>query len=307
MALTYDQISGITQKKFIPKLYDNVFLGNPLLKKMKEKSYKKIDGGTSILVPLEYAETSASAWYSGAQTLDTTDNDVFTAAEYGWKQLYANISISGIDKYKNMGDSQIIDFVKSKVKNAEKVMAKKLSVGIYSDGTSDPLSIAGLRSIVSASNTVGGISQSTNSFWRAQVDSSTTTLNLAAVQTLFNAASEDSDQPNFIVSTKANFNRFWSLLQPQQRFVDKDSASAGFSSLMFNGVPWVSDTNAPANYIYLLNLNYLHLFVHSKRDMEFVPFSSPVNQDVELAKVYWLGAMGASNNRFQAVMSAVTA
>lgn len=306
MALTYNQINSITQNKFIPKLYDNVFLGNPLLRKLKEKSYKKIDGGEVILVPLEYAEASASDWYSGAETLDTTDNEQFTAASFSWKQLYANISISGIDEHKNMGDSQIVDFVKAKVKNAEKTMLKKLSVGIYSDGT-DPQSIVGLRDIVAVNQTLGGISQTDNSWWRGQVDSTTTTLSINGMQTSFNLASEDNDQPNYIVGTKANYNRFYALLQPQQRFIDKDEAKAGFSSLMFNGVPFVSDSNCPSGFLYFLNLNYLHLFVHSKRDMSFQPFAEPVNQDVKLAKIYWLGAMGASNLRFNAVQSALTA
>lgn len=306
MALTYSQITAITQNKFIPKLYDNVFLGNPLLRKMKEKSYKKIDGGDTILVPLEYSDSASSDWYSAAETLDTTDVDVFTAAIYSWKQLYATVTISGLDEHKNMGDSQIVDFVKSKVKNAEKVLAKKMSLGVYSDGT-DPQSIIGLRKMVSTSNTVGGIDQSANSWWRAQVDSSTTTLGLSALQTQFNAATEDNNQPNYIVGTKANYNRFYALLQPQQRFIDKDEAKAGFSSLMFNGVPFVSDTNAPANYVYMLNLDYLHLFVHQKRDMVMEPFAQPINQDVKVAKIFWLGAFGASNNRFQAVLSALTA
>ena len=37
MALTYDQISAITEKKFIPKMVDNIFNVNALLKKLKAK------------------------------------------------------------------------------------------------------------------------------------------------------------------------------------------------------------------------------------------------------------------------------
>ena len=80
MALTYNQISGLTRDRFIPKLYDNIFKGNPLLKRAKDKGwYRKIGGGNQIMIPLEYAELTASGWYSGAETLDTTDNETFTA------------------------------------------------------------------------------------------------------------------------------------------------------------------------------------------------------------------------------------
>ncbi len=45
MALTYDQVNAITAKKFIPKLYDNIFDSNPLLQRAKKTSYQKVDGG----------------------------------------------------------------------------------------------------------------------------------------------------------------------------------------------------------------------------------------------------------------------
>lgn len=81
MALSYDQINAITQKKFIPKLQDNIFDSNVLYSRMKKgESYKKIDGGERIIVPLEYAQTTAAGTYAGADTLSTTDNDIFTAA-----------------------------------------------------------------------------------------------------------------------------------------------------------------------------------------------------------------------------------
>jgi galactose mutarotase-like enzyme len=42
MALTYDQISAITLKYYVPKMYDNIFNSNPLLQRHKKKSYEKV-------------------------------------------------------------------------------------------------------------------------------------------------------------------------------------------------------------------------------------------------------------------------
>jgi len=78
MALTYDQISAITEKKFIPKMVDNIFNTNALLKKLKAKE-KPQSGGDKVICPLEYAQASASGWYQGAETVDTTDSEVITA------------------------------------------------------------------------------------------------------------------------------------------------------------------------------------------------------------------------------------
>ena len=82
MALSYDQISSITRKKFIPKLYDNIFDSNPLLQRAKKKWYESIDGGERIIVPFNYAMTTATGWYTGAETLDTTASEEITAEIY---------------------------------------------------------------------------------------------------------------------------------------------------------------------------------------------------------------------------------
>ncbi len=307
MALTYDQITGITKRYFLPKLADNIFLGNPALRRFKEKAYKKIDGGEKILIPLEYAELANSAWFQGADTLDTTDNDSFTAAAIDWKQVHATISITRRDELRNMGDAQVVDFVKSKVKNAEKTLKKKLSVGIYSDGTTDPKSIVGLRAWVAVSGSPGGIDAGANSWWQGQVDSTTTTLSISALQTLFNQASEDDEAPSVALATKANYNRYYNLLQPQQRFTDSESGKAGFTSLMFNSIPLLSDTNCPANNLFLINENYINLCVHSKEDMRMSDFVEPVNQAVKVSHIYWMGGFASSNNRFHGRFSGLTA
>lgn len=305
MALTYSQISAITQSKIIPKMVDNIFDSNPLLQRARKKFYTKVEGGTSILQPLNYAQISASGWYAGADTLDTTDNDVFTAAEYSWKQIYANISISRMDELKNSGDAAILKFVKQKVQIAEKTIEDQMGTGLYNSGTNSK-AIGGLRLIVSASSTVGGISQSSYSWWQAQVDSTTTTTTLAAMQSRDNVCTIGNDGPSVIMTTRTLYNSVYALYQPQQRFMDSETAKGGFSSLMFNGKPLIVDSHSPANYMWFLNEDYLNLYYHPDENFRFEPFQKPVNQNVKVAKIYWAGAFGTSNVRMQGVMSALT-
>jgi hypothetical protein len=305
MALTYDQISGITQRKFIPKLYDNIFNSNPLLQRHRKRSYELVDGGTSIMVPLNYAVPTASGWYFGADTLNVNDNDQITAAEYSWKALYTNISILRTDELKNAGDEQMVSLVKSKVKVAEKQMEDQLGTGIFSNAT-NAKSIVGLQQIVATGNTVGGISQSQNSWWQAgSVDTTTTTMSLSALQTVWQLCTIGSWSPTVAVTTRALFNAYYALLQPQQRFQDSDTASGGFQSLLFNGLPVLPDSHCPSSNFFFLNEDYLHLWAHKDEDMRFEPFSKPVNQNVKIAKIYWTGAYGSSNIRLQGALTAL--
>ncbi len=306
MALTYDQISAITQKKYIPKMVDNIFDSNLLLKLLKEKCQMEVSGGTSIMIPLNYATNSASGWFAGLDTLDTTDNDQITAAEYNWKQLYANITIRRIDEIKNSGDAAILNFVKSKVQIAEKTMADTMGTALYNTG-SDSKAVAGLRHAFLNTNTVGGIAQSTYSWWNAQRDATTTTLSLSALQTQYNAAAIDNDKPDIMVTTRANYNRFYNLLQPQQRFMDSNLAKAGFESLMFNGCPVSVDSKVPANHLFMLNSKYVHFIVHPEENFRFEPFVKPTNQNAKVAKIYFAGALGFSNLRMCAIFTALAA
>jgi len=306
MPLTYDQISAITEKRFLPKMVDNIFDSNPLLQRLKSKSYESVNGGTSIMQPLNYAQASAVEWYSGADVFTTSDNDVGTAAEYQWKQIHGTLSINGLDEIKNSGDAAKLNFVKQKTMVVEKSVQDTMGTGLYSSGT-NAKSIIGLGSIVGTTNTVGGISQSTYSWWAAQVDSTTTVTAMAPLQVINNRCSIGNDNPSVAMTTRAIYNFYYGLLQPQQRFTDSETAKGGFTSLMFNGIPVIVDSHCPTGNLFMLNEKYLALYYHPKENFSFEPFQKPINQNVRVAHILWTGAFGSSNNRMHGKLSALTA
>jgi len=189
---------------------------------------------------------------------------------------------------------------------AEKTISDSLGTGIYNAGTTTN-AIIGLRAIIDTASTVGGISQTSYTWWAGQLDSSTATFSIAALQTQFNAASVDNEMPSVIMATRANYNRYYAQLQPQQRFMDSKTAEGGFSSLMFNSVPFIADSHCPANNIIGINEDNIYLFAHKDEDMKFSGFQKPENQNVRLGQIFWAGAMGSSNNRLHFRMSAVAA
>jgi hypothetical protein len=127
------------------------------------------------------------------------------------------------------------------------------------------------------------------------------------MQTLFNLCSIDNDTPTIGVTTRAIYNLYYGLLQPQQRFADTEVGKGGFTSLMFNGIPVVVDSHATAANLYFLNEKYLHVWAHKDEDFRLDPFQKPTNQNVKIAQVFWLGAFGSSNNRMHGKLSAITA
>ena len=305
MALNYNQVDAITEKYFLPTLANNWLDSNPITKRAKEKFYRTVDGGERIVMPLGYASNSASGWFDGSDLLSTTDNNTITAAELYWKQLYGNITISRKEELQNSGKAQIISLVKSKMKNAEQTMIDKMGTALWNDGTTTD-ALIGNRAWLSTSNTVGGIDQSANSFFQAQVDSTTTTLSLAAMKSITNLATVDNMAPTVCFTTRTIHDLFYALLQPQQRFADAKTADAGFKSLLFQGVPVIADSHATAAHMIFLNEEYCHLFYHKDENMRKTPFQSPNNQNIKTSKIFWAGAYGINNPRLQGALTAIT-
>ena len=57
----------------------------------------------------------------------------------------------------------------------------------------------------------------------------------------------------------------------------------------------------------MLNLDYMYLAPHKDENFRLEPFIKPVNQNIKLAKIYWMGAMIHTNGRRQGLMSGITA
>lgn len=306
MALTWDNISAITSKKWVPKLVDNIFDSNPFFQRCRSKNMLKLDGGTSIMRPLEYAANSNNGWYSGADTMLVNSSEEITAAEYQWRQAYVSIMITGTEELKNAGDSAKLKLVQAKTKNAQRTMEDILGTALFNAGTAAK-ALHGLRHVVDQGNTVGGIDQATNSWWQAQEDSTSTVTTMSALQVLFNNCSIGNDSPTLGLTTRSIYNYYYNLLQPAQRFQDKDTARGGFTSLMFNAVPIIVDSHCPASHLFFLNEKYIDLTVHKDFNFKNEPFAKPINQDVRVSKILFAGQFCSTNNRMHGKFTALAA
>jgi hypothetical protein len=307
MALSVGQLDAVTERYIMPRMFDNIFDSNPLLKRLQASGqYHSVDGGTTVDIPLAYAGTSAHGWFVGSETLDTAENDMITVARFNWASVFAGITITEEDELKNGGSKGVLKLLASKAQQAEKTIRDDLGTGLFSDG-SNAKSIVGLRDIVATDQTVGGISQTDYSWHRGNVDSTTTTTTIAAVNLQYENASIDNEKPTVLVSTRTILTKYYNLLTPQQRFTDGDTAKGGFVNLMFNGVPWLSDSHVPASHLFGLNEKHLWLCYHPEANFTKEPFQRPINQRVKVSRIVWMGALGSSNNRLHFKFSGLTA
>ena len=91
------------------KLADQVTRNNALLDRMRQKGkVKSVSGGRTIVQELEYAQNGTGQWYSGYEALNINPSDVFTAAEFNWRQAAVAVSISGLEMLQNSGKERVI-------------------------------------------------------------------------------------------------------------------------------------------------------------------------------------------------------
>lgn len=314
------EIVTTTLRNRSKQLADNVTNNNALLKRLKERGkVKPVTGGRTIVQELEYAENSTYKRYSGYEVLDISPSDVFTAAEFDWKQAAVAVSMSGLEMIQNDGDSKIIDLMEARIENAERTMVNNLAADVYSDGTADSgKQIGGLQLLVAdsaATGSVGGISRVTWSFWRPYVYDATTdgggSATAANIQGYMNQIylniSRGNDHPDLIVADNAYFKLYWESLQAIQRITSVGTGQAGFTSLKFMGADVMFDGgiggNCPANHMYFLNTNYIRYRPHSERNMTPLdPDRFSTNQDAVIKLIGWAGNMTISNAQLQGLL-----
>jgi len=295
-------------------LADNITNHNALLTKINQKGNKDPATGRTIVQELEYAENSTVQWYSGAETLDVSASETFTAAEYNYKQLAGNVVINGLEQIQNSGSEAVHRLVKSRIRNLEKSLKNAVATALYADGTgNDGKEIGGLKLLVSddGTGTVGGIVASSNTFWKNQfydfsalsITASATTIQ-AAMNNQWLATIRGADKVDLIVGDSTYYTYYWSSLQANQRFTDDKMAQAGFMNIMFMSAPVVYDDQCPTTHMYFLNTDYI--FLRPAKGREFIPLGekSSINQDALVMPVVWAGNMTTNNRSLQGVIVA---
>lgn len=312
---TFTELVSTTFRKHRKEIKDNISNRNALLKYvMKRGNYRHEDGGLSIVTPLDYASNSTYQRYSDWDTLNISQSDVISAAEYQWRQIAINVVASGRDLRINSGDSRIINLAKARIKNALRTFNNNFSSDLYSSGSLTN-QVNGLQAIIADTNTntVGGINATTWSFWQNTVidasvlgvTTSAATIEGGLMLPAWLAVDRGpDDQPDLIVMDN-NYYTFYENSQVSlKRYASSSSATGGFVTLKYKNADVLYDGNSgiPANHAYFVNTNYLELVVHQDADLEIMDEMRPVNQDGQVIPILWMGNLTCSNRKQQAVI-----
>ena len=316
-------VTSIARRFILPEIVDNVYLSNPLFFRMSQANKRTVQGGTQIEIPLMYARFAAGGPYQGFEILNVAPSDTVKNGAVDWKQHFVPVTVDGLTLIKTDSPQSIANIIRLLFAQARMEMAENLAVGLYADGIANPKEIDGLKAAIddgTVAATYAGLSRTTNTWWRAQVDAATATLTYTAMNAMFGSVAEGGRVPTLIVSRVEQWNRFWALGIAKQSYsnvspgqYDAQLQSAGFTNMLFNGTPWVQDShvfdgpNTANSAILFLTEDYIEWGVSPRADMYLEDFQTPVDQDAMTAKLLWAGNLIVTNCARQGKMTAVAA
>lgn len=315
---SFTELLSLTVQELEDELFDQILVKNATTAMLKEHGcVVPKDGGPTIVIPIMYAENGSYKRYSGAEALNTSSNDVFTAYQYSWCQIAINIQAHGREMLQNMGRSQHRDLIKSRVMNAKASFENNFNEDLLSDGASTN-QIGGLQLLIAdaGAGTVGGIARANYSFAANQYYRATTDGGAALSATNIVGYMDSLDvliqayrgKTKVILADNAAYKFYESAVHPLQRLTDPNGtlAKLGFNTYKYKQAEVVLEPTVagmPASTMYFLDPEVLELNPHSNRNLVRLPKRESFNQDAQIEYLAWMGNLTAKNFRRLGVLN----
>jgi hypothetical protein len=246
-------------------------------------------GVSSISVPVQGAPFVSGQWsgYDGSfnQPSDAQGAYLFEA---NLKLFIVPIPFLGMEGILQL-DHAIIPKIEAKMNDAGNVTMDVFSTALFNNTTNLQALIGFPGAIDDGTNmvTYGNINRTQNTWWQSKVYAATgNPTRQALLQYIAGTSKNGGEKPSFGV---CGFGT-WALLaqdyQGQEQYVitpgtgfdgSGDGPRSGFDALMVCGVPVYADQYCPEGTVYLINSNYLNLYVHVMGSFAFTGFESTIS------------------------------
>ena len=280
----FNELTYVTRRAFIPKMVVQIYNSTPLMAALLANSQQASGGVSSVTVPVQGAQFVNAQWsdYSGSFAQPSVQQGAYNA-EFNLKLMICPVPFLGMEGAVQQ-DYAIVPLIEARMNDATNVMLDSMAYSLYNN-TSDTQQFTGLPAAVSATGTYGNIDRSQYSWWqsKAYAAGSVNPTRQNLLQYISGTVKNCAEVPSFGV---CGFGT-WTLLAQdfvgQEQYVitpgsaftsDPNGAQAAFRALMVAGVPIYPDPYCPEGTLYLLNNNYLSLYIHEQGSFAFTGFES---------------------------------
>lgn len=287
IATTFDNVRG--------NLADQITVELPLLAALNSKGSVVEDGGKQIVRPVLFGFNDTVGSYDGYDLFDTTPQDGFGEVIYQWKQYAGTVTLDGRTERLNMGKSQIINIVTSKIEQLRVSMEDDMNSMLWGSGTGNSSKdFLGIQALVAGSGTLGGIDPSTETWW---VSGTSTALDLTTIDgvrqlnTALNGRRIAKSKPDLEFTTQTGYEAYEALAAPNMRFENASLAELGFENVAHKGASVLYDNDCPSATWWMLNSKYIQFVKHRDAWLRNLGWREPVNQDAKTMPVISMGEL----------------
>jgi len=298
---------------------DVYYLGSPMTARLFHLDKVKRRGGTHIESRFIYQPWATGGPFYGPEVLDVSPSDPEISGAWDWKEYETNVTLTQRDLIRADSPLAVANLVVELSEIAKMDLKDKIATGIWSDG-SNWKAIDGLYEIcdtgVYAAN-YAGLSRSTYPFLKCQSDTTTTSLSVGALNTVWDNCTKGARAPQITCSTRANLTRYENLAQAQVQIqqpinaIDQTFASLGFSGGWYRNQPWLVDehisTSGTEGNLFFFNEDYFELIVNENGDFVVGDFQQPVNQFSITSLTYVALNLICTNPQLQGKFTALAA
>lgn len=272
-----NEISAVTASAFDQLVVDQFQKSSALASILTKKPHLTYyDGGKNIQIPVEIAESKGRFTDGEYDVLNVSPKQNTSFAIFDWKFYDYDSSMTEKELAQNQGSKQaVIDLYKHKIDRASVSAARGIAKALHGSGSDDNgRAVNGLKDIFAPSGiSYGGLTNTDledPSTWLTDIDTSTNTINYANITNLVsrlksisggdNTSLDGTSMGKVLISNYYVRSRFAASQQVQQ-FLVNNKGDLGFSGIVFDGVTWYIDSDAPGsmdgvtadNYLYVLS------------------------------------------------------
>lgn len=282
-----NELTYITRRAFIPKLVVQIYNATPTLAALIGNSQPAMGGISSVSVPIQTGSATAPQWSDFSGSFNSPGYTPFAnLAEFDLKLNICPIPFLGMEGIVQLNHA-VIPRIEAVMDDATNNTMLSMTTALFNNFT-DTQAFIGFPGAIDNGgnlNDYGNVDRTTVPQWQSTVyDNNGANLTRQLVlQYLTGTVKNGGAMPNFGVCGMGT----WTILAqdyvgqesyqitPGSSFVrTADGPEAAFQALMVAGVPVFCDPYCPEGVLYIINTDYLSMYIHEQASFAFTGFES---------------------------------
>ena len=287
------ELSSVVRRAYMPRVYVQLWKSAPLIAALLSSAQVATGGLSPITAPLQGAPMVSGQWvdYSGSFQQPGVQPGIQNA-EFNLKAFVSTIPFLGMEGLVQL-DYSVVPLIEARMNDSTNVTIDTFATSLFNN-VSNQQQLIGLPAAIDDGTfaaTYGGVSRTTNAFLKSiyvhGAGNVTPTRNLM-LQFIAQVTKTTGEMPTLGVMGFGTWTLLAQDFTSQERYNVTPSSAFGadrkvealFRALDVGGVPFYADPYCPEGTLYLINTNYLTLFLHERAAFSFTGFEStlPNNQ-----------------------------